>query len=59
LARALAPDDARLATAAPTPCDVVRLLGRAEAAMTRRDGARARLAFQQALACDATRTAPL
>jgi len=58
-ARALAPDDARLAAPSTPACDVARLLGRGEAALTKGDGATARLAFQQALACDPTRTAPL
>jgi tetratricopeptide (TPR) repeat protein len=58
-ARALAPDDPRLAAPTTTPCEVERLLGRGEAALAKGDGPAARLAFQQALACDPTRTAPL
>lgn len=58
-ARALAPDDPRLAEPAARACDAERLLVRGEASLAKQDGPGARLAFQQALACDPTRAAPL
>lgn len=58
-ARALAYDDPRLALPAPPPSVVDHRLGRGEAALAKRDGPGARRAFQKALACDPTRTAPL
>jgi tetratricopeptide (TPR) repeat protein len=58
-ARALAPDDPRVAPPPVPRCDVERLLGRGEAALAKQDGPGARLAFERALACDPARSAPL
>lgn len=58
-ARALAPDDPRVAPPPVPRCDVERLLGRGEAALAKQDSPGARLAFERALACDPARSAPL